>query len=127
MLTNKDGKSYLTVNLSIYSDDTESKLEAVFNQWQKIIHQEVNEAEMALLTDFKEIGKDHFLETASEIIDMINHSEDVKKVVLARRMGLRFQRQVDSAIILENMLATQENSYFFLIEKGTGVFFRGNS
>lgn len=35
MLTNKDGKSYLTVNLSIYSDDTESKLEAVFNQWQK--------------------------------------------------------------------------------------------
>ncbi|MBC8830726.1 chorismate-binding protein, partial [Escherichia coli] len=55
--------------------------------------------------------------------DMINHSEDVKKVVLARRMGLRFQRQVDSAIILENMLATQENSYFFLIEKGTGVFF----
>ncbi|MBC1493617.1 isochorismate synthase MenF [Listeria welshimeri] len=123
MLTNKDGKSYLTVNLSVYSDDTESKLDAVFNQWQKIIHQEVNEAEMALLTDFKEIGKEHFLETASEIIDMINHSEDVKKVVLARRMGLRFQRQVDSAIILENMLATQENSYFFLIEKGTGVFF----
>lgn len=37
-------------------------------------------------------------------------------------MGLRFQRQVDSAIILENMLATQENSYFFLIEKGTGSF-----
>lgn len=123
MLTNKNGKSYLTVNLSIYSDDTESKLDAVFNQWQKIIHQEVNEAEMALLTDSKELGKEHFMETASEIIDMINHSEDVKKVVLARRMGLRFQRQVDSAIILENMLATQENSYFFLIEKGTGVFF----
>ncbi len=35
---------------------------------------------MALLTDFKEIGKEHFLETASEIIDMINHSEDVKKL-----------------------------------------------
>lgn len=45
---------------------------------------------MVLFIDFKEIGKDYFLEIVSEIIDMINYLEDVKKVVLVRWMGLCF-------------------------------------
>lgn len=123
LVTKKGKEVFLTVNLVVYPDDEVKKLEAVRGQWEKIIDAKRPEMEVDALITAKELETDEFLENARDIIALLKDSEDLHKVVLSRRMGLRFSKQIDSGAVLQKMMDTQENSYFFVMEKGAALFF----
>ncbi|MGJ8731376.1 isochorismate synthase [Listeria aquatica] len=123
MVTKKQEKVFLTVNVVIYPDDETNKFEAVQAQWEKIANAAIPNLEVDTLVSAKELEPDAFLENAAEIVSLLQGSEDLHKVVLSRRMGLRFNHQVDGGAILEQMIKTQSSSYFFVLEKGSALFF----
>ncbi|WP_239254248.1 isochorismate synthase [Listeria ilorinensis] len=123
MITERQDAQYLTVNFPVYIDDDYSKCEAVCKQWEKIMNSPLPKLEIDSLAAVQELEPEHFLASAREVIELIQGSKEIHKVVLSRRMGMRFTSQVDSGAILEQMLATQENSYFFVLENGSAVFF----
>ncbi|EUJ33581.1 menaquinone-specific isochorismate synthase [Listeria floridensis FSL S10-1187] len=123
MVTKKADRVFLTVNVVIYPDDETNKFEAVQAQWEKITEAELPSLTVDSLVTAKELAPDEFLANAAEIIELLKTSEDLHKVVLSRRMGLRFNHQVDSGAVLQQMIDTQKNSYFFMFEKGSSLFF----
>lgn len=123
LLSEVGGKVYLTVNTFVFPDDSTKKWAAMKEQWERIISSDVPKLQAPELTLAKELDKDYFLQSTQEVIDLINQSEKVNKVVMSRRMSLKFGKQVDNNYVLEKLLETQENSYFFIMENGNTSFF----
>ncbi|WP_163652598.1 isochorismate synthase MenF [Listeria sp. PSOL-1] len=123
MVTKNQESCYLTINLVIYPDDDYGKVQAVCKQWDKIRENDVSDTVVPSFINAQELDSEAFLDAAKEIIHLLKDSYDLQKVVLSRRMGLHFNYRLDSGAILAEMLNTQENSYFFLLEKGNAMFF----
>lgn len=123
LLTKVAGKIYLTINTFVFPDDNSKKWTAIMDQWERIVNESKPKIIAPELTLAEEIDTEYFLQTTQEVIDLITHSEKVNKVVVARKMALKFGKQVDNNYLLEAMLATQENNYFFIMENGNSTFF----
>lgn len=72
------------------------------------------------VTRMEDIYKDDWRDLVNEAIDTIDES---KKIVLARRRLIKFDKEINIPFILNQVLNNEKNSYIFLLESNQFVFF----
>ncbi|SUM73138.1 isochorismate synthase [Staphylococcus saccharolyticus] len=72
------------------------------------------------VTRMEDIYKDDWRDLVNEAIDTIDES---KKIVLARRRLIKFDKEINIPFILNQALNNEKNSYIFLLESNQSVFF----
>ena len=83
---------------------------------------EVNETEDSLgdVTRVEDIYKDDWRELVEEAIETI---DETKKIVLARRRLIKFNKDINIPYVLNQALKNEKNSYMFLLESNQSIFF----
>ena len=72
------------------------------------------------VTRMEDIYKDDWRELVKEAIDTI---DDNKKIVLARRRLVKFDKKINIPYVLNRALENEKNSYIFLLEANQSIFF----
>ena len=72
------------------------------------------------VTRMEDIYLDEWRDLVQEAIDHIDYS---KKIVLARRRLIKFDKKISIPYILTRALKNEKNSYIFLLESNESVFF----
>ncbi|MBL7572889.1 isochorismate synthase [Staphylococcus saccharolyticus] len=85
-------------------------------------HTEIDTSRDSLgeVTRMEDIYKDDWRDLVNEAIDTIDES---KKIVLARRRLIKFDKEINIPFILNQVLNNEKNSYIFLLESNQFVFF----
>ncbi|MEQ6029414.1 isochorismate synthase [Staphylococcus saccharolyticus] len=85
-------------------------------------HTEIDTSRDSLgeVTRMEDIYKDNWRDLVNEAIDTIDES---KKIVLARRRLIKFDKEINIPFILNQALNNEKNSYIFLLESNQFVFF----
>lgn len=114
---------YLTINKYIQANDniemilTEiARLKAIILESESTIDQ-VNQHVIAK----QEIKKEQWLASVEEAVNTIKRNE-ANKIVLAREIRIKLNEPANIALILQNLLDRQANSYIFAFEHDTDCF-----
>lgn len=122
MVVKNNSNYYLTMNRYLTNKDN----------IEQIIH-EVNMMEKILLTETehhhstqkviakKEIAPNTWKKTVQKAVDEIKQNR-AKKIVLAREMRLKLNKDANIAGMLKKLINTQPNSYIFAFEQGDNCF-----
>lgn len=123
LVTEKEDRCYLSVNLWLSEDDDYAKVEAVMAQWDRVAASSVvQDPEVACILE-ERLAEDAWLRAATDVVALLQESPNMQKVVLARRMRLGFDGFLSSSRIIAHMEEQQANSYCFVLENGTSTFF----
>lgn len=123
LVTEKENRCYLSVNLWLKEADDYAKVETVMAQWDSIAVSPVGcDSEVTCIFE-ERLAEEAWLEAATDVVSLLQETPDMQKVVLARRMRLGFDGFLSSSVIIANMEEQQGNSYCFVLENGTSTFF----
>ncbi|MBC6163863.1 isochorismate synthase [Listeria booriae] len=123
LVTEKEGHRYLSVNIWLSADDAYDKVEAVMAQWERICDATPSSDATPDCILEERLAEDAWLAAATDVVALLQDTEHLQKVVLARRMRLGFDGFLSSSRMIANMEAQQGNSYCFVLENGTRTFF----
>ncbi|MGV3463931.1 MAG: isochorismate synthase [Heyndrickxia sp.] len=113
MITIKDKESFLTLNSMISPEIEIINLEQWKQQMMNII--KITEHPTGLLPEIKdqeEINPEAWKESVSEAVSLLKNGY-LDKVVLARKMKIKFQQKVLPEALLKHLLEQQPGSYVF--------------
>jgi menaquinone-specific isochorismate synthase len=122
LLTKSDGEFYFTSNIQVRKSDHAKQLA-----------KNMRYAEMKLFTDHpigfhdlsilekEDIEPEQWKKSVLNATEAIQNS-DLEKIVLAREVRVKFNKEVNVAYILNDLIQTQPHSYIFAFEKGEDCF-----
>lgn len=123
LLTETDGKQYLTMNFSAETED------ALQQKWQQLTEEfaSVMETEKVAKKDpaqikAEEIAVSEWMTVVDDTVAKLREAGPLKKVVLARRMEVKSNQPFQAEVILQNLQQQQTNTYFFVLESDEQIF-----
>lgn len=114
---------YLTINQYVNPDeDIETTLTEINDLKAVLLENEltINQVNQHVIAK-KEIRKQQWLSSVEEAVATIKRNE-ANKIVLAREIRIKLNESANIALILQNLLDNQANSYIFAFEHGTDCF-----
>lgn len=121
-LTKNNNKYYITTTMLVQSEDTTREIIAKLEKLEKqMLTNSVHLPSGATIIEKEEIKRGKWLESVHGAIDEIK-SERAKKIVIAREMRLKLNKQAEISVMLKRLLKMQPTSYVFAFEKGEDCF-----
>ncbi|WP_373893145.1 isochorismate synthase [Virgibacillus natechei] len=122
MLTKNNNTYYFTINVKITKEDYPAHLATEVDQMEtELFRHTANPSDHVNLKEKIEIDPDKWKETVRQAREEIRANK-AEKIVLAREMRLKFEKQADIAPVLAKLMDKQANSYIFAFEKGEDCF-----
>ncbi|WP_337018540.1 isochorismate synthase [Oceanobacillus massiliensis] len=122
LLTRYKNDHYLTINIYVKKNDHAIQLADELKSIEaKLLLGRVNHSDSLTITDQLEVEPEKWKNSVREATEEIRNGI-VEKIVLAREVRLKFNRQADIAIILSNLINAQPNSFIFAYEIGDNCF-----
>ncbi|WP_087972736.1 isochorismate synthase [Oceanobacillus rekensis] len=116
LLTKYDNRYYFTINVSVNKNDHAKQLADELHIMEKqLMVSYVEMTDELTITNELEIDPEEWKSSVQKAMEEITHGS-VKKIVLAREVRLKFDREVNISTVLTNLLKTQPNSYIFAYE-----------
>ncbi|BGE82780.1 isochorismate synthase [Staphylococcus petrasii] len=120
LISNVDNQTLLTYTVERENFDMAQFKEIIDYFENAEVHEpDVNDA-MGNITRMEDIYKDEWQELVSDAIAQLD--ED-KKIVLARRRLIKFDKTISIPYVLKRALENEKNSYIFILESNQSVFF----
>lgn len=115
-------KYYFTVNRFIHQEDDIAQVLAEINQTEQTLFSTPSTEQIKqTVIATKEIAPDRWKQSVQKAVDEIKENR-AKKIVLAREMRLKLNREANITEMLRKLIATQPNSYIFAFEHGDNCF-----
>lgn len=122
LLTQIKEESYLTITLKVNEeDDLEEVVHRVNQVEELLLNQTTTLPHPATILSQYEVEPEQWLNIVQKAIDTLNTTQ-ADKIVLARELNLKLNKNAELATILDRLLKTQTNSYVFAFEKGEDCF-----
>jgi len=122
MLTVHDNDHYFTINSLVKQDDHPVQLANEFKiAEEKLFTQETLPAELLSIINKKEIEPETWKKTVVKATEEIKATQ-TDKIVLARELRLKLNKEANISLVLQELLAKQANSYVFAFEKESDCF-----
>lgn len=124
LVTSLSEETYLTVNFYV---DSQANLFQVANEfWEKWVQlsQEGCPAkkEPIKVTNKTELATTEWQKAVDETVELIKQSRTLQKVVLSRQLLVEHASAVVVEDVLDRLMTTQQNSYFFVLENKDKTF-----
>lgn len=121
-LVHHDGNCFLTATIAVnQSDRAEDIAQVLDHQKELLLSVKKIEESAPRIVDKQEIAPKQWLSSVQKAIEYIQANK-AKKIVMAREMRLQLDRPAPIAYLLQQLLATQDNSYIFAFEEGDNCF-----
>ncbi|MGM8211943.1 isochorismate synthase [Virgibacillus sp. W0430] len=114
-------KSYLTMTSAVQPNDQLDTFISKWNQIVELLDAPVQFPQATTIRYKKEIGSEEWIEIVKKAIDEIK-KQRVKKIVLARELRVKLNKQAEVAVVLKNLINKQKNSFIFAFEQGEDCF-----
>ncbi|WP_042222742.1 isochorismate synthase [Oceanobacillus manasiensis] len=122
LLTEYEDELYYTVNIMVREDDHPRQLANELKEVEEQLFKEkVQTASDTHIVGRYEVSPDLWKQTVKEATEEIKQNK-VEKIVLARELRLKLDREADSGNIIRKLLDTQPNSFIFSFERGKDCF-----
>ncbi|CDQ39239.1 isochorismate synthase [Virgibacillus salexigens] len=122
LLTKFENECYLTVNIKITKEDHVIQLSnQIRNDERILLSLKELEKQPLEIVQQHDIAPDQWKQIVQKATEEISHDQ-VDKVVLAREVRLKLNRDVNRAAVIEKLIATQSNSYVFAFEQKNSCF-----
>lgn len=123
MLTVAGGEAFLTTNVVCTKHDGISLFKKVAGEREALFRNRAPgvEVEEPAIKEIEEIGAAEWKETVTEAVRQLQEGP-LKKVVLARELRLRFDKEVESGAVLGRLEEEQKTSFIFSFESGGDSF-----
>lgn len=121
LFTIKDNQTFLTMTTEVIPYGS---MESYLLKWKKaheLLNKQINMPEAAYITAKSEIQKEKWLSSVKKATEIIKENK-AKKIVLAREMRVKLNKQAEVSPILKKLINRQVNSYVFAFEKGRDCF-----
>lgn len=117
-------ETYLTINFYVDSQtDLHQKANEFFGKWEELLEEQiVPKAAKAVVTNKTELATTEWIQAVDETVELIKQSTTLQKVVLSRQLLVEHDSVVDVEDVLERLMMTQQNSYFFVLENKEKAF-----
>jgi len=113
MITLKEKESFLTLNTMASPDDETTILEQLKHQIMNIINmKEHTSGFLPSIMDQEEMNPTQWKDSVSEVVSLLKNGY-LDKVVLARKMRIKFEQKVLPEALLNQLLEQQKGSYVF--------------
>ncbi|MGM0219021.1 isochorismate synthase [Enterococcus sp. AZ126] len=123
LLTETDGKQYLTINFSAENKEIlQSKWQKLTARFVEVINTQVIEKKDIAQIKAEEIAVSEWMMVVEETVAKLREAGPLEKVVLARRMEVRSEHLFNADTILKNLQQQQTNTYFFVLESHEHIF-----
>lgn len=116
MVTKVDNQFYLTFNMYLHTNDHGFQLMEEYQELESYLLGESSffKKDVSMI-EKKEVDPRQWMQTVQKATEEMKTSI-TNKIVLAREIRLRFDKQADIPSILKNLVETQSNSYIFAYE-----------
>lgn len=122
MLTIIGEDYYLTVNL-FESEELASQSNKVKKTFDILLKgAESSQVSAPKLERKEELSVPEWLTSVAEVVDELQSSDTVNKVVLSREMKLTFSKPISSEYVVKQLHLQQKDSFIFLLETPDGSF-----
>ncbi|MGX7420348.1 isochorismate synthase [Carnobacterium gallinarum] len=122
LVTETPTQTFSTFNFYVTESNLIEETQRIFSNWQILINQPIPLEHQSSIVSKTELATEEWLQAVEETVEAIKQDSELKKVVLSRQMLLQHQTKVDTNTVLEKLKATQQNSYFFVLENGEKTF-----
>lgn len=117
LVTMEHGKSYITYTVETDKFEIETFLAIIEKLTQPNISPDFERGEIKRIED---IYKDEWRDLVKDTIDILDEN---KKIVLARKRMIQFDKNINIPYILKQAIQGERNSYLFVLESQGSVFF----
>lgn len=117
MLSEIDGNQFITTNILIQTDKIDYAKEALKKQsfaFHKRIEEPTSHSFPSIKNITEEVNQEKWKDTVDKVISKLEGP--LKKVVLARASKVNFTNELDSELVLNNLIQQQSNGYIFALE-----------
>jgi menaquinone-specific isochorismate synthase len=122
MLTVYEDNHYFTMNILVNKDDHSVQLANELRKAEKMLFTNRTIPEQSLsIVDKKEIEPETWKKAVTKATEEIEANK-AKKIVLARELRLKLNKDANISKVLQDLLAKQPNSYIFAFEKESDCF-----
>ncbi|HWK24584.1 MAG TPA: isochorismate synthase [Ureibacillus sp.] len=125
-LVMRNDKAYISIHLITDKENSLEDFEQLRKERDQLIHaaqvKELKTYSKPLMANYRELFKDDYLKTISNVTQLIKANE-AKKVVIARSLEMEFEDTVSSPQVLSQVVNEQPESYLFGIEHEDLLFF----
>ncbi len=123
LLTETDGKQYLTMNFSAETEDAlQQKWQQLTEEFASVMETEKVAKKEPAQIKAEEIAVSEWMTVVDDTVAKLREAGPLKKVVLARRMEVKSNQPFQAEIILQNLQQQQTNTYFFVLESDEQIF-----
>lgn len=120
--TIKDGTCYLTTTVLLSEEDETTKINERIKRDKEILTTlNVNIELKNTIKSKSEVKPEQWKKSVQEAIDYIQ-SEKAEKIVMARKLIVELEKDVEITPILKQFLSLQKTSYIFAYERGNHCF-----
>ncbi|ASK62890.1 isochorismate synthase [Virgibacillus phasianinus] len=113
---------YFTINVQISSHDQVSMLAKEINESRHVLLKQSEKMPIKTkIADKYEIAPEKWKETVVEATNQIKTS-NLEKIVLSREVQIKLNKKAEITAVLDDLLATQTNSFVFAFEHGEDCF-----
>ncbi|WP_348921349.1 isochorismate synthase [Enterococcus rotai] len=123
LLTETDGKQYLTMNFSAETEDIlQQKWQQLTEEFASVMETEKAAKKEPAQIKAEEIAVSEWMTVVDDTVAKLREAGPLKKVVLARRMEVKSDQPFQAEVILQNLQQQQTNTYFFVLESDEQIF-----
>ncbi|WP_086445384.1 isochorismate synthase [Candidatus Enterococcus lemimoniae] len=123
LLTEIDGKQYLTMNFSAETEDAlQQKWQQLTEEFASVMETEKVAKKEPAQIKAEEIAVSEWMTVVDDTVAKLREAGPLKKVVLARRMEVKSNQPFQAEVILQNLQQQQTNTYFFVLESDEQIF-----
>lgn len=123
LLTETDGKQYLTMNFSAETEDAlQQKWQQLTEEFASVMETEKVAKKEPAQIKAEEIAVSEWMTVVDDTVAKLREAGPLKKVVLARRMEVKSNQPFQAEVILQNLQQQQTNTYFFVLESDEQIF-----
>ncbi|MFK2824748.1 isochorismate synthase [Bacillus sp. B190/17] len=118
MLTTYEGDCYLTTNVICPSDELDELIDKLVSKRNWLLAQVGLDQpdEYAQLVNIEEKDAEQWKKAVNAAVDQIRSDDELKKVVLARKIVADFNKDIDQDQVLERLMEQQPESFIFSLE-----------
>ncbi|KIL75731.1 isochorismate synthase MenF [Bacillus badius] len=124
MLTIYEGECYLTTNVICPSDELEELIDKLESKKDWLLTQASAQQpdEHKQFAYIKEQNTEQWKKAVNEAVKQIRSDDELKKVVLARKIVAGFNQEIDQDNVLERLMKQQPDSFVFSLEAMESCF-----
>ncbi|WP_233270002.1 isochorismate synthase [Heyndrickxia camelliae] len=113
MITLKEKESFLTLNVMVNPENDTTILEHLKKQMMNILNRKEQTSDLLpAIIEQEEMNPKGWKESVSKVVSLLKDGY-LDKVVLARKMRIKFQQKVVPEVLLNHLLEQQKGSYVF--------------